>query len=74
MKRRPAKVTVMRRKAELRAKNVMYLKSVREAKDRASLKVEQDRLHSLVYEQISPGLRERIQARRQTISQLLTPG
>ena len=63
----------MRVKSEIRAKNMMYLKAVREAKNRASLRTEQTRLHSLMYEQISPGLRERVQARRATVSQLLQP-
>ena len=61
----------MRQRAELRAKNVMFLKAVRESKDRASLRTEQARLHSLLYSSISPALREKVHARREAINQLL---
>ena len=61
----------MRQRAELRAKNVMFLKAVRESKDRASLRTEQARLHSLMYQQISPALREKVHARREALNQLL---
>ena len=64
-------MTRMRQRAELRAKNVMFLKAVRESKDRASLRTEQARLHSLMYQQISPALREKVHARREAINQLL---
>ena len=59
-----SRATTLRRRAELRAKNLMFLKQVRESKDRATLRVEQDRLHGLLYQQISPALRERVLARR----------
>ena len=68
---RRSKLTRMRQKAELRAKNVMFLKQVRESKGRASLRVEQDRLHGLLYQQISPALRQQVHRRGYEISKLM---
>ena len=53
--------------------NVRWQNAVRASRDRAALRTEQDRLHSLMYQSIAPGLRERVAQRRETISQLLTP-
>ena len=70
-RRRHAPVTRMRQRAELRAKNVLFMRQVQQSKERASLRTEQARLHSLIFEQIAPQLRERVHARRETISNLL---
>ena len=72
-RKRHAPITRLRKKAELIQENVRFQNSVRHARDRATLRTENARLHSLMYEQIAPGLRERIQTRRENISQLMNP-
>ena len=72
-RKRHAPITRLRKKAELQADNVRFQNAVRHARDRATLRTEQARLHSMMYEQISPGLRERVQTRRENISQLMNP-
>ena len=61
----------MRLQHELRAKNLMFVKSVREARDRASLRTQHARLEGLLYEQISPGLRAHVIARRDAVAHQL---
>ena len=74
-RKRKQPITRLRKKAELIGENMRFQNAVRNARDRATLRTEQARLHSMMYEQISPGLRERVQQRRENISQLLTnPG
>ena len=72
-RRRHATITRLRKKAEVVHDNIRFQNSVRNARDRATLRTEQARLHSLMYETISPGLRERISARRENISHLMAP-
>ena len=72
-KRRHQPITILRKKAELIGENVRFQNAVRNARDRATLRTEQARLHSMLYQQISPGLRERVQQRRESITQLMSP-
>ena len=72
-KRRHQPITILRKKAELIGDNMRFQNAVRNARDRATLRTEQARLHSMLYQQISPGLRERVQQRRETITQLMSP-
>ena len=65
------KLSAIRARSDVRTENIMFMRSVKAARDRASLRVERDRLHSLLYETITPGLRERIKARGKTVTQLL---
>ena len=74
VKKRHQPITKLRKRGELMQENIKWQNAVRNAKDRASLRTEQARLHSLMYESIGPGLRERVAQRRETISQLLNPG
>ena len=71
-RRRHQPITRLRKRAELIGENVRFQNAVRNARERATLRTEQARLHSLMYQQISPGLRERVHQRRENISQLLT--
>ena len=73
MKRKRFPITRMRKRQEAMIENIRFANTLRNARDRASLRTEQARLHSLMYESISPGLRERVQQRRENISQLLNP-
>ena len=74
-RRRHQPITRLRKKAELIHDNMRFQNAVRNARDRATMRTEQARLHSLMFSQISPGLRERVHQRRENISQLLTnPG
>ena len=68
------KLAGLRNKARAIGNNLLFQRDIRRARDRASLQVERDRLHSLLYEQISPGLRERVMQRGSTITQLLEAG
>jgi hypothetical protein len=57
---RIVKVSTIRKKVENRTENIRFQRAVRNARDRASLRTEHARLHGLLYEQISPALRERV--------------
>ena len=72
-RRRHAHITRQRKKAEVIHDNIRFQNTVRNARDRATLRTEEARLHSLMYQQISPQLRERVQTRRETISQMMAP-
>ena len=72
-RRRHATITRLRKKAEVMHDNIRFQNTVRNARDRATLRTEQARFHSLMYETISPHLRERVHARRESISQLMAP-
>ena len=72
-RRRHAHITRLRKKAEVIHDNIRFQNTVRNARDRATLRTEQARLHSMMYEQIAPQLRERVQDRRETISQMMAP-
>ena len=61
----------MRKRGEIRAKNIMYLKAVREAKDRQTLRTEQMQLHSLLHTTVAPGLRDRIRSRSKVVGKML---
>ena len=74
-RRKHQPITRLRKRAELIGENLRFQNAVRNARDRAALRTEQARLHGLMYESISPGLRERVQQRRENISQLIAnPG
>ena len=68
---RIVKVSTIRKKAEHRLENIRFQRSVRNARDRASLRTEHARLHGLLYEQISPALRERVLRNGSAVTQQL---
>ena len=57
---RSQKITAIRKRAEVRIENVRFQKKLRAAKERASMRTEQAAIHNLLYQQISPALRERV--------------
>ena len=57
---RVQKVSTIRKKVENRIENIRFQRAVRNARDRATLRTEHARLHGLLYEQITPALRERV--------------
>ena len=65
------KPSQVRRRVETRAKNIMFLKAVQEAKDRQTLKTEQARVHSLLHESIAPALRDRLKDRDKVIGKMI---
>ena len=67
----PPKPSTMRKRGELRAKNIVFLKQVREAKDRQTLRTEQMQLHSMLHTTVAPGLRDRIRARADVVGNIL---
>ena len=58
-KRRP-KMGKFRRIAEEREKNLNFSRAIVHAQHRHNLKAERDRLHGLLYTQLSPALHEKI--------------
>ena len=72
-RRRHAHITKFRKRAEVIHENIRFQHTIRNARDRATLRTEQARLHSMMYEQIAPQLRERVQSRRENISQMMAP-
>ncbi len=65
------KLAGLRNRVERICKNVRFQRDIRRARDRVTMQVERDRLHGLLYEQISPGLRERVMTRGAALDQLL---
>ena len=65
------KINAIRKKAEMRLENVRFMRKVRMAKERAALRTEHAVLHNLIYQQIAPGLRERVMSRGNDINTLL---
>ena len=70
-KMRIQKVSTIRKKVENRIENARFQRSVRNARDRATLRTEHARLHGLLYEQIAPALRERVLRKGQQVGQQL---
>ena len=66
------RITAIRKKAETRLENVRFMQAVQRSKDGATLRTEHDVLHNLLYQQIFPGLRERVVGRQKQIQGLLT--
>ena len=58
--KRKVKFTDLRKKAETVIEDNRFKKTLRNAQKRASLKTEYQRLHGLLFEQLSPHLRERV--------------
>ena len=56
----PRNITALRKRAENRAKNVLYMQALARAKKRTFLKNQHDYYHSLLHTQLSPQLRERV--------------
>ena len=61
----------MRKRYEARQENIRFMKAVRKGKERATIRTEERVMHSLLYQQITPGLRERVLARQRDLSQKL---
>ena len=84
MKRKPSKrkgtfpalqnnmtFTDLRKKAEPVIEDNRLKKTLRDAQKRASLKTEYQRLHGLLFEQLSPHLRERVMREGRGVSDAL---
>ena len=69
---RTKRITAIRKKAETRIENVRFMQAVQRSRARAALKTEHAVLHNLIYQQISPGLRDRVVGRKQQIEGMLT--
>ena len=66
------KITAIRKKTENRIENVRFMRALQQAKNRQTLKTEHAVLHNLIYQQISPGLRDRVLQRGKHIDKLLS--
>ena len=66
------KITAIRKKTENRIENIRFMRAVQQAKNRQTLKTEHATLHNLIYQQISPGLRDRVLQRGRHIDKLLS--
>ena len=69
---RTKRITAIRKRAETRIENVRFMQAVQRAKDRATLKTEHAVLHGLIYQQITPGLRERVLGRSKQVESMLS--
>ena len=69
---RMKQITAIRKKMEHRIENVRFLRALQQAKNRQTLKTEHAVLHNLIYQQISPGLRDRVLQRGKHIDKLLS--
>ena len=65
------KLTAMRKRHEAREANILFQKTLRRAKERATMKTEQRVIHNLLYQHIAPQLRDRVLARQRDLSQKL---
>ena len=65
------KLTEIRKKTEGRLENMRFQRSVRLARHRQTLRTEHAVLHNMVYQQISPQLRERVLARGRHVEAML---
>ena len=53
-------ITALRKRAENRSKNVLYMQALARSKKRTFLKTQHDYYNSLLHSQITPQLRERV--------------
>ena len=65
---RVRKFTALRKKAETVIEDNRFKKALRQAQERSSLRTEYQRLHGLLFEQISPHLRERVMRQGRDVS------
>ena len=65
------RISTIRKKTQNRLENVRFMRAVRQAKERQSLRTEHAVLHNLIYQQISPALRERVINRGNEVNKLL---
>ena len=65
------KITAYRKQAETRLENLRFQRAVRAAKERQTLRTEHAVLHNLIYQQISPGLREQALNRGKKVESML---
>ena len=68
---RVRKFTALREKAETVIEDNRFKKALRQAQERSSLRTEYQRLHGLLFEQISPHLRERVMRQGRDVSDRL---
>ena len=61
----------MRKRYKARQENIRFMNAVRRGKERATARTEDRVLHTLLYAQITPGLRDRVLARQRDLSQKL---
>ena len=64
-------MTTIRKKTEGRLENMRFQRAVQLARHRQSLRTEHAVLHNMVYQQISPQLRERVLARGRQVDAML---
>ena len=69
--RKVFKPTAMRKRYEARQENIRFMRAVRRGKERATARTEERVMHTLLYAQITPGLRDRVLARQRDLSQKL---
>ena len=68
--KRPQRLTRTRVAFETRQKNIAFHQALKNAQDRANLKMERDRLHGMLHDSINPGLKARVWESRNEISTL----
>ena len=71
MKKKPRGITLIRKRAEVLNMNHRFMDQLRRGKEIANLRVEQQRLQSLLSGQLMPGLREKIKTRLGTVDDMM---
>ena len=64
-------LTKSRKQHEVRTANIRYMAVLRRAQQRATLRTEHRAMHNLLYQQIAPGLRDRVLLRHNDLSKKL---
>ena len=68
---RPTRMGKIRRIVEEREKNINFRNAIVRAQHRHNLRIERDRLHGLLYTQLSPALHEKVRADGNMIFQIV---
>ena len=69
--KRSKRLTRVRVGYENRQKNIFFHQAVQNAQARSNLRMERDRLHGMLFQDINPGLKARVWESRNEISNIL---
>ena len=64
------KLSTQRKRVQLREENILFMRKVRRAKERATLRTEQMAIHNLLLN-VTGGLRERVLKRRRELEKVV---
>ena len=64
------KLSTQRKRVQLREENILFMRKVRRAKERATLRTEQMSIHNLLFN-VTGGLRERVLQRHKELEKVV---